>query len=206
MEIPIGVKVVCNTEACGHSRYLVINPANDRVTHLVVAEKAFPHIERMVPVDRIVESTSTSTRLRCSPAELAGMDRYIETDFIKASDVEVVLPYEESVTLWPYGMMHSTGGMSLKYEHIPADEVVIHRRSRVKATDGGVGRVDEFLVNPVNDRISHLVMREGHLWGARDVTIPVSEIERIDDEAVYLKLDKQTVAALPAVPIHRIWK
>ena len=87
------------------------------------------------------------------------MDRYIETDFIKADDLEVGLPYEESVMLWPYGIMQSTGGTPHKYEHIPADEVVIHRGSRVKATDGGVGKVDEFLVNPLNDRISHLVMR-----------------------------------------------
>ena len=57
MEIPIGVKVVCISEACGRSKSLLINPTNDRVTHLVVAEKAFPHIERLVPVDRIVEST-----------------------------------------------------------------------------------------------------------------------------------------------------
>lgn len=88
MEIPIGVKVVCNTEACGHSRCLLINPADDRVTHLVVAEKAFPHTKRLVPVDRIVEST----RLRCSPAELAGMDRYMASDFIKADDLDVELP------------------------------------------------------------------------------------------------------------------
>jgi hypothetical protein len=172
----------------------------------VVAEKAFPHTERLVPVERIVMSTPTSTRLRCSPAELAGMDRFIETDFIRPDDVEVELPYEESVLLWPYGIVPSTWGASLEDEHIPAYKVVIHRGSRVKATDGGVGKVDEFLVNPVNDSISHLVMREGHLWGARDVTIPVSEIERIDDDAVYLKLDKQTIAALPGVPIHRKWK
>jgi hypothetical protein len=37
------------------------------------------------------------------------------------------------------------------------------------------------------------------------VTIPVSEIERIDENVVYLKLDKRQVAALPAVPVRKRW-
>ena len=74
MDIPIGVDVTCSTQVCGRSTYLVINPVNDRVTHLVVAEKDFPHSERLVLVDYIVESTPASIRLRCTPCELVGMD------------------------------------------------------------------------------------------------------------------------------------
>jgi len=85
-------------------------------------------------------------------------------------------------------------------------EVVIRRGAQVRATDGKVGKVDEFLINPGNGLISHLVMREEHLWGAKDVTIPVSEIEKIDDEMVYLKLDKQTISSLPAIPVKCKWK
>jgi sporulation protein YlmC with PRC-barrel domain len=205
MEIPVGVEVICGTQVCGRSMYLVINPVNDRVTHLVVAKKTFPHTKHLVPVDFIIKSTATSTQLRCSPTELADMDRFMETDFIKPDEVETSLPYKEPVLLWPYGSYRSEQ-MPLEYEYIPAGEVVIRRGSRVKATDGRIGKVDEFLVNPVNDRISHLIMREGHLWGKKDVTIPVSEIEKIDDNVVYLKLDKQAIAALPATPIHRKWK
>jgi hypothetical protein len=68
-----------------------------------------------------------------------------------------------------------------------------------------VGRVDEFLIDPENDHITHLVMREGHLWGQKDVTIPISEIDRIEGDSVYLKLSKDEVEALPAIPMHR-WK
>ncbi len=75
MEIPIGVEVICGTEVCGHSTRLVINPVNDQETHLVVAEKHFPNTEHLVPVRQILESTATSTQLRCGPKELAGMDR-----------------------------------------------------------------------------------------------------------------------------------
>jgi sporulation protein YlmC with PRC-barrel domain len=63
-----------------------------------------------------------------------------------------------------------------------------------------VGRVDEFLVDPENEHITHLVMREGHLWEQKEVTIPVSAIARVEEDAVYLKLDKASIEALPAVP------
>jgi len=43
----------------------------------------------------------------------------------------------------------------------------VRRGTRVEATDGHVGHVDEFVVNPENGHITHSVMREGHLWGKK---------------------------------------
>jgi len=45
-------------------------------------------------------------------------------------------------------------------------------------------------------------MREGHLWGQKDVTIPVSEIDHLEENTIYLKLNKKEVEALPSVPIN----
>jgi hypothetical protein len=63
--------------------------------------------------------------------------------------------------------------------------------------------VDEFLINPDNDRITHLIMREGHLWGQKDVTIPVSPIDHYKDGTVYLKLRKKAIEKLPTIPVER---
>jgi uncharacterized membrane protein len=41
------------------------------------------------------------------------------------------------------------------------------------------------------------------LWGKKEVAIPVSAIDRVFDEMVYLKVDKQTVEKLPAIPVRR---
>jgi hypothetical protein len=49
-------------------------------------------------------------------------------------------------------------------------------------------------------------MREGHLWGKKDITIPVSEIEQIDEDVVRLKLDKESIEKLPAISVSRRWK
>jgi sporulation protein YlmC with PRC-barrel domain len=118
--------------------------------------------------------------------------------------MDLVLPYDDPYLVWPYGMYQEMP-MPLEHKHIPAGEVAIHRGTPVMATDGQVGKVDEFVVNPENDTITHLVLREGHLWGKKDITIPLSEIDKIADDAVYLKLDKKALAGLPTISINRKW-
>ena len=205
MDIPIDVDVLCAGEKCGHSTSLVINPVNERITHLVVTEGTFPNIERLVPVDKILASSPNSIQLRCNQAELSKMNTFEETDFIEAGQLEVSLPYSVPYQVWPYAM-YDEMPTPVERERIPAGEIAIRRGTPVRATDGEVGKVDEFLVDPENDTISHLVLREGHLWGKKDVTIPVSEIDKINEEAVYLKLNKKAIESLPTVPIRRKWK
>ena len=104
--------------------------------------------------------------------------------------------------MWPY-YVPDAEYIKVELEHIPANELAIRRGTGVEATDGNVGHVDEFLVDPKNGQITHLVLREGHLWGQKDVTIPVSQIDHYDDRTVYLKLDKHGIEALPAIPISK---
>ena len=204
MDIPINVDVLCGGELCGRSTCLIINPIHAQITHLVVIENEFPYVERLIPVEVILDSSPKSIQLRCDKSMLSDMTPFKEADFISAGQLDTPLPYGIPYLIWPYGLYE--GPIVLEHERIPAGEVVIRRGTSVKATDGRVGKVDEFLVDPQNDIITHLVLREGHLWGKKDVTIPVSEIDRIADDAVYLKLEKQVIAALPTVPLRRKWK
>ena len=80
---------------------------------------------------------------------------------------------------------------------VPIELVLDSTPKQVEAVDGRVGRIDEFLVDPVSEGITHLRMRRGHLWGRRDVTIPV---DRIDYDTVCVKLNKRQVEALPTAP------
>jgi uncharacterized protein YifN (PemK superfamily) len=75
----------------------------------------------------------------------------------------------------------------------------------VEATDGYVGRVDEFLVNPESGHITHMVMREGHLWGRKDVIIPLSAMGKTREDTVLVNLNKHQIEALPTFPVHRRW-
>jgi sporulation protein YlmC with PRC-barrel domain len=195
MDIPTNVDVLCQDRVCGHSTYIVLNPVANEITHIVVKQNKYPYADRLVPVGLIVESTPSQIHLSCSEDELATMEKFIEYEFIGPTASQ---PY---YMLWPYDYP-ALELVTLEHEHVPADELAVRRGAHVEATDGQVGRVDEFLIDPQNGHITHLVMRKGHLWGQRDVTIPVSQISHIEEDVVHLKLDKASIEALPTIPIR----
>jgi len=73
----------------------------------------------------------------------------------------------------------------------------------VEATDGKLGKLDELVLDPKSGGITHLLMREGHLWGKKDIAIPLSAVDFSDGKSVYLKLDKSAVKGLPTVAVKR---
>jgi hypothetical protein len=68
----------------------------------------------------------------------------------------------------------------------------------VHALDGEIGRVRGFLVNPDDDRVTYVLLQEGHLWGRKKVAIPISAVTGVD-AGVRLNLTKKQVGELPTV-------
>jgi hypothetical protein len=211
MEIPLQAQVECTDGVCGSSAYVLIDPVADQVTHLVVRENAFPNTEYIVPVGMISESIGGTIQLRCSQARLKKMRPFIKTTYIEEkvpyrSFNSVVDMYGIGTYYYlPYSDPGTTVQVEVQNKQIPAGELSVQRGTRVQATDGYVGHVDEFVVNPKTSHITHLVMREGHLWGQKDVIIPISAMGDSRDDTVFLKLDKQQIEALPTFPLHRRW-
>jgi len=194
MDIPLNVRVQCVDGEAGHSVCVIIDPIRGQVTHLVVKGKGVFESDHLVPVHFIEKTSHDQIWLNCSLADLRRTEPFTETEFV--SD-----PAEE-VFLWPY-YPHEEEGMVLEHEKIPRNELAIRRGDTVNASDGRIGKVDEFLVDPKTDSITHLIMREGHIWGKKDVTIPVSQIDHIDSDVVFLKSTKEEVERLPRVPVKR---
>jgi sporulation protein YlmC with PRC-barrel domain len=196
MDMPLNVEVYCADGLCGQSKEVVMDRETEEVTHLVVKEKHSPHTEQMVPIDLVTETTPHLIRLRCDKDELAGLQPLLRADVIEIEEkrpnyVPFLMPIQTPETKW----------VTVTRETIPPGQVAVRQGARVEAIDGRIGRLDEFLLNPVTEQVTHLVMREGHLWGQRDVTIPVSEIDRLGENVIYLKLSRGQVEALPSTPV-----
>jgi hypothetical protein len=89
------------------------------------------------------------------------------------------------------------------YDRVPKHEVELRRASSVRSADGyELGEVDGFVVDG-DDGITHLVLEHGHLWGRREVTIPIGAVSRVETDAVTLGLTRDEVGALPEVPGQR---
>jgi sporulation protein YlmC with PRC-barrel domain len=197
LDIPIHAKVLCaDGQTCGHTSYVVLNPVTETMTHVVVKRGVWPNDERLVPIELVTESALDHIRLSCSRDKLAAMDSFIETEFIE-SEVDQYLT-DSYVLTWPYRYSEMRR-IPVEHERVPIGELAVRRGARVEATDGNIGHVDGFLVDENSEHVTHLVLREGHLWGQKDVTIPVSEIARIEEDIVHLKLDKESIENLPVI-------
>jgi hypothetical protein len=113
----------------------------------------------------------------------------------------LAMPYYDAT-----GLGDTTPGlgsdMTVLYDRVPKGEVEVRRSSAVVSADGhGVGSVEGFLVE--EGHITHFVLERGHLWGRRDVTIPIGAVERVATDSVTLRLTKDEIGALPSVKVRR---
>ena len=204
MEIPLNVQVHSTDGRCGRSTHIILNPATEQITHIVVKERQPSHVERLVPVRLIRDTAAEMILLTCTLKEFSTLERFNQTDFVYGD-----LPHhatDPSLTLlWPYAVP-AKRIVDDKTRPIPPGELAVRRGARVEASNGRIGRIDEFLVDPDSGYITHLCLREGHLRGDRVVCIPVSEIGEIREKVVYLKADKETVASMPSLPVKRWWR
>jgi sporulation protein YlmC with PRC-barrel domain len=206
MDIPLDVEVCCSDGACGKSTAIIVEPDTEQVTHFVVQAEGCRYL---VPIEAIAESAPDYIRLHWSRQELAAAAPFEKTVFAGEDLGAYVAPSMAGASIgWPYGaeneyMLEAAAAAYVPVEQIPEGERAIHSGAYVEATDGGVGQVEEFLIDPATGRITHLVLRKGHLWGKRDVTIPLDQIDRVEDDVVYLKLSKEAVVGLPGAPVRR---
>ena len=66
----------------------------------------------------------------------------------------------------------------------------------MQAVDGEIGQVEGFMVNPADEKVTHVLLEEGHLWGRKQVAIPVSAVASIED-GIRLNITKRQVEDLP---------
>ncbi len=84
---------------------------------------------------------------------------------------------------------------------MPLGEVDVRRGEHVHATDGDIGRVQGLVIEPGSHHVTHVLLQEGHLWGRKEVAIPITAVTGVED-GIKLSLSKREVEDLPPVDIH----
>jgi sporulation protein YlmC with PRC-barrel domain len=207
----IGAKASCTDGECGEVRRVVVDPVARTLTHLVVEPKGRLGLARLVPVD-LAGPAGASTheiRIRCTLADFARLDPAEDTQFIPGTRGYAAYGTDQ-VLSWPYyGLGGPPGPMDLAeervsetvtYDTVPLGEVEVRRDDRVEATDGAIGRVQGLVIDPGTHHVTHVLLQEGHLWGRKQVAIPIRAVTRVDD-GIAVSLTRQQVQDLPPVDI-----
>jgi hypothetical protein len=108
------------------------------------------------------------------------------------------------------GMGMGMGGMGMRgmamgpqmttEDRVPDGEVEVRRGEHVHATDGSIGQIHGFVIDPTDHRVTHVLLDEGHMWGKKRVAIPISA-EKYVTNGVQLTLTKSEVGDLPPVEL-----
>ena len=196
----IGAGASCSDGVCGHVARVVVDPLTRAVTYLVVEPKHRSGCGRLVPLD-LVDAATGEIRLGCTLAEFEKLDPAEETRFLPGTSGYAGYD-QEQVLIMPYynmGMAEAyCGPMTVTYDAVPLDEVEVRRGEHVHATDGHIGRVQGLVIDSDSHHVTHVLLQEGHLWGRKEVAIPIGAVTGVDD-GIRLNLTKQQVHDLPPV-------
>jgi hypothetical protein len=211
-EFVIGADAICTDGPCGQVSRVVIDPVAQTVTHLVVEPRHRQGLGRLVPLD-LISGTPQQVRLSCSQAQFRELPSAEETQFVPGTAGYAAYGPTQ-VLAWPYYGLGTMGPAALSdaggpadavitYDSVPPGEIAVHRGDPVHATDGPIGHVQGLVVDP-RSHVTHVLLAEGHLWGRKEVAIPVSALAagpRTDD-GLRLTITKDQVKDLPPVDIQ----
>ncbi len=207
----IGADVSCTDGVSGQVTRVIVDPVARAVTHLVVEPKHHYDRGRLVPLD-LVDATAGEIRLRCTLAEFEELDPAEETEFLPGTPGYPGYDPEQMLSLPYYNAPYYSPGMSagvgaayvpetVTYDTVPLDEVEVRRGEHVHATDGHIGKVQGLVIDADSRHVTHVLLEEGHLWGRKEVAIPIGAVTGVDD-GIRLNITKQQVQDLPPVDIH----
>jgi sporulation protein YlmC with PRC-barrel domain len=204
----IGADASCTDGVCGEVSRVVVDPVARAVTHLVVEPKGRQGLGRLVPLD-LVDATEGEIRLRCTRAEFENLDAAEQTQFVPGTRGYAAYGPEQ-VLSWPYSSLGGAASVegdmvtgvseTVTYDTVPLGEVAVRRGEHVHATDGQIGQVEGLVIDARNHHVTHVLLQEGHLWGRKEVAIPISAVTRVDD-GIRLNITKHQVQDLPPVDI-----
>jgi sporulation protein YlmC with PRC-barrel domain len=206
----IGTEVSCSDGEAGQLSRVIVDPVAEKVTHLVVGPEHGRDPGRLVPLG-LVGGAAGEIRLHCTRAEFEELEPAEETQFLPAT-IGYAGYGPGQVGYWPYyglgggmgvaglGVSVGTSEQLITSDIVPRGEVDVRRGDHVHATDGDIGRVQGLVIDPRSSHVTHVLLQEGHLWGRKEVAIPVSAVASTGD-GIRLTIAKQEVQDLPPVDI-----
>jgi uncharacterized protein YrrD len=218
VRLDLGCPVHCSDAAYGELADVVVDPTTRRVTNLVVRPHGHREVAILVPVDRARAGEGPGITLDCTVAEVGRFEPVRKSAYLRLGEFSVDDPawdvgIEEVFAMPYYQELDGVTGVgpdydphvTIRYDRVPKGDVELRRASPVRSSDEHhVGHVDGFVVDG-EDHITHIVLEAGHLWGKREITIPIGAIASIESDAAVLSLTKEQVGELDAVRVHR-WR
>jgi hypothetical protein len=219
-QFTIGASVHGQDGVAGRLIWVVADRARNPwvITQLVVEPRRRSGLGRFVPLDLVagVDSATGDITINCTADQFEQLESAEETQYTPGSGAYplfgptqfLAAPYYSSdVSIEGSGVPFTAATVTADAPLPNLADVAVHAVP-VEATDGKIGEVEGLIIDPGTHQVTHVLLREGHLWGHKDVAVPMSAVKDFDKadsdpDALRLSLTKQEVGDLPPVPAAR---
>jgi hypothetical protein len=187
-QFTIGASVQGQDGEAGRLIWVVADRARNPwvITQLVVEPKHRSGLARFVPLDLVtgVDAGTGTITINCTEDQFEQLESAEETQYVPGSGAYPLFGPTQFLAA-PY----YTSDVSVEGDEVPftaatvtADaplpspaDVAVHAVP-VEAADGKVGEVDGLVIDPGTHQVSHVLLRQGHLWGRKEVAVPMSAV------------------------------
>ena len=192
----------CRDGVLGELADIVVDPNPSRVSHLVVHAAGGGSVKRLIPYD-LVDDAGSRISLRCTLADAHGLAEAQELEYLPSGeggqtpdpdwevgvqDVTLVPRHDASVFV-DYTPEAEPDIMHI-YDRIPRGHVEVRRESSVTTADGHhAGNLEGIVIE--GGKLTHLVLRCGHLWHRRTVLIPMSAVGPLHTDEIEVRASRR---------------
>jgi uncharacterized protein YrrD len=206
VDIKMGVPVEATDGRAGKVEQLVFDPAKKEVVGVVVTQGwLLPH-DVVVPMDRVASADEHALRVRATVEEVSRMPAFSLSQYVTPPENWIppagiaVAPYLFPASPYAVGAfippITQAGPPVEEVENLPEGTVDLGPNQEVLCDDDVVGHVDRVITEGDSDRVTHLVVRHGTLFG-HDVVVPADRITQTDGMGIHLSLTREEFDQLP---------
>lgn len=188
---------------------VIIDPKTRQVTHIVVEKGLLFTDNKIIPIDQINPENEEMIILT-TDRNLDTYDDFEETHYVDldateypGSDVASSFWYPPvNYAWWRAGIPTAYPPMPVyalrTSENIPEGTIALEEGAKIVSTDDKhVGNIEQLIVDPQDNRVTHLISSEGFLFKDHKL-IPVTWISTIGENEVRLSVNSGTLERLPA--------
>jgi len=204
-----------DNEEVGKLHAVIMNPKDNRVTHIVV--NTGPHFPEpgfgapnliTVPVDQMADAQEEKVILKCTKRRFSKMPQYVERRYTPPPPSRSERAPRERSThlLWDVGValaaaLAASGSIGIptesfrkaKFERQILDDAPVWRLEPFSH----IGDVERVLVNEETDEIVALVIRRGVLFH-HDVVLPIDYVTEVLDGFINVRISDEELRQLAA--------
>jgi uncharacterized protein YrrD len=194
----------------GSLHRVILDPNTRKVTHLVVEKGLLFNTNKIIPIEQVNPQNEEMIILTSSEQDLKGFTDFEEDHFVsldQADNPEAGVEYSYWYPPPSYASWRT--GMQMLYppvptyvirttQNIPDGTVALEEGARVESADNKlVGTIEQLIVEPENNHVTHMVISAGLLFKERKL-IPVNWISTIGEKEVRLSVNAGTLEKVPA--------